>query len=193
MKKRVALFFGSFNPIHIGHLVIADTVIAQADIDLLWFVISPQNPFKQKKDLLNHYDRQHLVDLAIQDDHRMQSSSVEFNLPQPSYTIDTLTILKDQFRDYTFSLIMGEDNLLHFHKWKNYEQILANYNLIVYPRLGYEVDKYRDHPKITRLEVPYIDISASFIRKAIKENKPHRYFLHHRVYEYIDNMNLWKS
>ncbi len=191
-KKHIALFFGSFNPIHIGHLIVADTVVALPNINHLWFVISPQNPFKQKKDLLNQYERLELVHLAIEGQDQFNASSIEFKLPQPSYTIDTLSYLHEKYPDYDFSIIMGEDNLLHFHKWKNYEQILEHYYLIVYPRLGYTVDKYQDHPKITRLEVPYIDISASYIRKAIKEGRPYKYMLHSAVYEYIDKMNLWK-
>lgn len=192
MKKHIALFFGSFNPIHIGHLNIADTVVKSSKVTELWFVISPQNPFKEKKSLLNQYDRLHLVELAIEQSPKFKTSTIEFGLPQPSYTIDTLSHLQEQYPDYEFSIIMGEDNLLNFHKWKNYEMILKYYNIIVYPRLGYEVEKYQDHPKIIRLEVPYIDISASYIRKAIKENGAYQFLTHHKVYEAIKKQNLWR-
>lgn len=193
MQKNIGLFFGSFNPIHIGHLIIAETVSNLPHIKEVWFVISPQNPFKEKKSLLNQYDRLHLVKLAIEDNPKLKASTIEFNLPQPSYTIDTLTYLQEKYPKSDFSLIMGEDNLKHFHKWKNYEQILKYYNLIVYPRPHYQTDKYNEHPKVTRLQVPLLEISASYIRERIKSQTSIRYLVHDKVGSYIQEMNLWNK
>ncbi|MGB0929445.1 MAG: nicotinate (nicotinamide) nucleotide adenylyltransferase [Chitinophagales bacterium] len=191
MSKNIGLFFGSFNPIHIGHLIIAETVVDLEKIDQVWFVISPQNPFKKKQSLLNQYDRLHLVNLAVEENHRIKPSTIEFNLPIPSYTIDTLTYLREKYPDTHFYLIMGEDNLKHFHKWKNYEKILEQYQLIVYPRPGYENDLYREHPKVQRLPVPKIEISATHIRTLQKNGKSIRYMVSEKVLEYIDKMNLY--
>jgi len=192
MKKSVALLFGSFNPVHVGHLIIAETVAHSDGIDETWLVVSPQSPFKKKASMLNQYDRLHLAKLGAQDNHKIKASNIEFSLPLPSYTIDTLTYLHEKFPDYEFALVMGEDNLKHFHKWKNYEQILKHYRLIVYPRLGYKVALYQDHPKITRLEMPYLDISATQIRQLIKDGKSPRYLVTQAVYDYIQEMNLYR-
>ena len=191
-KKQVGLLFGSFNPIHIGHLIIAETIVSMAAIKEVWFVVSPHNPFKDKKSLLNQYDRLHLVNLSIEKNYRLRSSRIEFDLPQPSYTIDTLTHLSEKYPTYGFSLIMGEDNLVHFHKWKNYEQILKYYHLIVYPRPGFSTDKFKDHPKIQKLEVPLIGISASAIRKRIREGQSIRYLVHEKVFDYMEGSNMYQ-
>lgn len=192
MSKNIGLFFGSFNPVHIGHLIIAETVVNLEEIDQVWFVISPQNPFKKKQSLLNQYDRLHLVNLAVEENHQIKPSTIEFNLPIPSYTIDTLTYLREKHPDTHFYLIMGEDNLKHFHKWKNYEKILEQYQLIVYPRPGYENDLYKNHPKVQRLPVPKIEISATYIRELQKSGKSIRYLVSEKVLEYIDKMNLYR-
>lgn len=191
-KKQIGLLFGSFNPIHIGHLIIAETVASMAAVDEVWFVVSPHNPFKDKKSLLNQYDRLHLVNLAIEDNYRLRASNIEFGLPQPSYTIDTLTHLNEKHPDFNFSLIMGEDNLVHFHKWKNYEQILKHYQLIVYPRPGFTTDQFKDHPKIQKLTVPLMEISASAIRKRLRADQSIRYMVHERVFDYMQGSNLYK-
>ena len=190
-KKNIGLFFGSFNPIHTGHLIIAETIVNTDEIDQVWLVISPQNPFKKKQTLLNQYDRLHLVNLALEGNDRIKASTIEFSLPIPSYTIDTLTYLKEKYPDTNFYLIMGEDNLKNFHKWKNYEKILEQYQLIVYPRPGYENELYKDHPKVQRLYVPKIEISATYIRELQKNRKSIRYMVHEKVFDYINKMNLY--
>ena len=193
MTQKTGLLFGSFNPIHIGHLIIAETVTSLPDIDQVWLVVSPQNPFKQKKSLLNQYDRLHLVRLAIENNPNLRASPIEFELPIPSYTIDTLTYLHEKHPNRRFVLIMGEDNLKHFHKWKNYEQILKHHELIVYPRLQFNTDLYANHPKVRRLEVPYIGISATYIRSAIKNGRSVRYCLTEKVFEYIKEMRFFSD
>ncbi|MFK7908660.1 MAG: nicotinate (nicotinamide) nucleotide adenylyltransferase [Chitinophagales bacterium] len=192
MSQNIGLFFGSFNPVHIGHLIIAETIVHSDSVDEVWMVVSPQNPFKKKQSLLNQYDRLHLVDIAVEKNPHIESSSIEFNLPMPSYTIDTLTYLEEKYPTKNFYLIMGEDNLKHFHKWKNYEQILEKYHLMVYPRPGYENDLYKDHPKVERLPVPKIEISATYIRELRKQGKSIRYMVSEPVFEYIDRMNLYQ-
>ena len=192
MAKNIALLFGSFNPIHIGHLIIAETVASDVEIDEVWLIVSPQNPFKEKKSLLNQYDRLHLATIAIENNYHLRTSNIEFGLPQPSYTIDTLTYLKEKYPDKEFTLIMGEDNLVHFDKWKNYEQILKYYNIIVYPRINYTTDLYVNHPKVKRLEVPYIGVSATDIRTKIKNGQSFRYLVPEVVYEYIVENGLYK-
>ncbi|MGB0840230.1 MAG: nicotinate (nicotinamide) nucleotide adenylyltransferase [Chitinophagales bacterium] len=193
MKKHIGLLFGSFNPIHIGHLIIAETVADQEGIDQVWLVVSPQNPFKQKKDLLNQYDRLHLVELAINGNLKLKSSNIEFNLPKPSYTITTLTYLKEKYPTYDFSLIMGEDNLEHFHKWKNHEAILKYHNIIIYPRIESSTNKYADFENVKRLDVPYIGISATLIRKSLKAGKTIRYLVNEAVYDYVMKTNWWRG
>ncbi len=192
MSKHIGLLFGSFNPVHVGHLIIAETVSNLPNINQVWIVVSPQNPFKSQKDLLNQYDRLHLVTLAIGDNLKLRASDIEFKLPKPSYTIDTLTYLHEKHPDYEFSIIMGEDNLKHFHKWKNYEQILKYYHLIVYPRPGYETDKFKDHPKITRLKVPLLEISATYIRQQLKQGNSARYLVPDEAYAHIEETGFWK-
>ncbi|MEZ4888301.1 MAG: nicotinate (nicotinamide) nucleotide adenylyltransferase [Chitinophagales bacterium] len=192
MSKNIGLFFGSFNPIHVGHLIIAETVVNLDDIDQVWLVVSPQNPFKQKQSLLNQYDRLHLVNLALEGNTQIKPSTIEFNLPIPSYTIDTLAYLSEKYPASNFHLIMGEDNLTNFHKWKNYEKILEQYQLIVYPRPGYENELYIDHPKVHRLYVPKIEISATYIRELLKQGKSIRYMVPETVLEYVDKMNLYR-
>lgn len=194
LKLKVGLYFGSYNPIHIGHLAIANYMVEYTAIDQLWFVVSPQNPHKLKANLLDDYQRLELVRRAIDDDDRFRVSNVEFNLPKPSYTVDTLAYLKDQHPNYDFVILMGSDNLENFHKWKNYEVILENYGVIVYPRPGFDKSKVQVHKNISIASgVPLMEISASFIRKAIKNEKDVRHFLPYKTWQYIDEMNFYRK
>src|SRR5690606_1666839 len=142
---KVGLYFGSFNPVHIGHLIIANHIQQYSDLDQVWFVVSPQNPFKEKSTLVNDHERLHMINLAIEDYPNLRASNVEFSLPKPSYTIDTLMVLKEKFPNYEFSLIMGMDNLKNFHKWKNHEQILKQCSVLVYPRPGFDAGRWENH------------------------------------------------
>ena len=194
MKKKqlTGLFFGSFNPIHIGHLAIANYMVSFSPMQQIWFVVSPQSPFKKQQNLLNNYQRLELVNLAIEDDDRFRGSDIEFQLPTPSYTIDTLTYLKEKYPNRDFAIIMGADNLFHFHKWKNFEQIRDNFQIYVYPRPGI---KEADCPVFDNLhwvDSPIMEISSSFIREAIKQKKDIRFFLHPNVWKYIDEMNFYR-
>jgi len=189
---KVGLYFGTYNPIHIGHLAIANYLVEFSEIDQLWFVVSPQSPFKTKKSLLDNYQRLELVNRAIDRDFRFQASNIEFNLPRPSYTIDTLVYLKDKFPSYEFYLIMGADNLVYIEKWKNVEMILSNYKILVYPRPGYEKEKLLAHPNIQHVDAPVMEISSSFIRKAIADGKDMRHFIPPKTWQYIEEMSFYK-
>jgi len=191
MNKKIGLFFGSFNPIHIGHLAIANYIVEFTDINQIWFIISPHNPLKKKATLLNDNQRFYMTNLAVEDDIRFKASNIEFNLPQPSYTINTLTYLKEKYLKNKFALIMGGDNLKYLHKWKNYLEILNNYQIFVYPRPCIKTT-IPENSKINIIDAPLMEISASFIRNAIKTGKDIRYFLPKKVYQYIDEMNLYK-
>lgn len=189
----VGLFFGSFNPIHQGHLIIASQLVEHTDLDEVWFVVSPQNPLKEKKSLLNEYDRLYLVEQAIEGDKRFKASNIEFNLPKPSFSVDTLAYLKDKHPEHTFSLIMGGDNLGTLHKWKNYEAILNHYQVYVYKRPGYEMpENLTYHPNIHIAEFPQMDISASYIRNCAKNDISLKYLVPEAVRKYIEEMNLYK-
>ena len=189
---KIGLYFGSFNPIHIGHLVIANHLQQYSDLDQVWFVVSPQNPFKEKASLANDYDRLHLVNLAIEDYPNLRASNVEFAMPKPSYTIDTLTVLKEKYPEHEFCLIMGMDNLKSFHKWKNHEQILKNYAVYVYPRIGSDAGQWANHPKFHFVNAPIMEISSTFIRNAIKEGKNVNPMLPDKVWEYLDGSSMYK-
>lgn len=190
--KETGLYFGSFNPIHIGHLVIANYMVEFAGLDEFWFVVTPQNPHKQKASLLNDYDRLEMVQLAVEGDGRLQVSDIEFFLPKPSYTVDTLAYLKDRHPNRNFKILMGSDNLENFHKWKNYETILTNYGVLVYPRPGFDKSKALQHKNIVVAEnAPQMEISSSFIRSAIKKGKDVRHFLPPKVWEYIENKGFY--
>ncbi|MCV9387697.1 nicotinate (nicotinamide) nucleotide adenylyltransferase [Reichenbachiella ulvae] len=177
VKKKVGLFFGSFNPIHIGHMIIAQAVVDSGRVDELWFVVSPQNPFKKNNSLLHEFDRLDLVNAAIQDQPQMKASDIEFNLPKPSYTATTLAVLAEKHPQNEFKLIIGEDNLTHFHKWKNYEEILEHHRLIVYPRPNVQKPKinFEDHAEM--IEAPMLHISATFIRDSIKNDNSIKYLV----------------
>lgn len=190
---KTGLYFGSFNPIHIGHLAIANYMLEYSDLNQIWFVVSPQNPFKSKKGLLPDYQRLELVELALGDSNNYKSSNVEFNLPKPSRTVDTLAYLYDKYPDRDFSLIMGSDNLVSFHKWKNPEVILEHHNIYVYPRPLTPKTQFDTHPKVKSIDAPLMEISSSFIRDAIKNGKDVRFFLPIKVWEYIEEMNFYKD
>jgi nicotinate-nucleotide adenylyltransferase len=190
-NNEIALFFGSFNPIHIGHLAIANYVTEFEGIQELWFVVTPQNPLKNANSLLKDRDRQHLVELAIDKYPKFKVSDVEFYLPKPSYTINTLTYLREKYPTKQFSLIIGGDNLETFHKWKNYKLILENHKLYVYKRPYAEIKTY-ENSVIKILDAPQMEISSSFIRQAIHDNKDIRFFLPEKVYKYVVEMGFWK-
>ncbi|WP_318312333.1 nicotinate (nicotinamide) nucleotide adenylyltransferase [Flagellimonas crocea] len=193
--KKVGLFFGTFNPIHIGHLVIANHLVEFSDLDEVWFVITPQSPFKTKQSLLDDHHRYQMVYEAVQEYPKLKPSKIEFDLPQPNYTSNTLVHLDDRYgEDHQFSLIMGEDNLKSFHKWKNYEAILESYSIHVYPRIsdGKIEHQFKGHPKITKVDAPIMEISSTFIRKAHKAGKNIRPLLPFSVYKYMDEMNFYR-
>lgn len=189
---KIGLFFGSFNPIHIGHLIIANHIQQYSDLDQVWFVVTPQNPFKEKASLANDYDRLHLVNLALEDYQNLRVSDVEFTMPKPSYTIDTLVVLKEKYPEHDFSLIMGMDNLKSFHKWKNHDQILKHFSIHVYPRIGSDVGNWSGHEKINVVNAPIVEISSTFIRQAIKENKNIFPLLSLKVWDYLDGSSMYK-
>lgn len=189
---KIGLFFGSFNPIHVGHLIIANYMAIHTDLKEVWLVVSPQNPLKQKTSLARDYDRLHLVRLAIEDNPKLKASNIEFDLPKPSYTVDTLTYLKEKHPTKNFVLIMGGDNLNTFHKWKNYETILKNHEIYVYSRPKYELGALANHESISLFEAPLMDISASYIRKSIKHGKSVRYLVTPTVFEYLETSRLYK-
>ncbi len=188
---KVGLFFGSFNPIHVGHLIIANYIKEYSDLDRIWFVVSPQNPFKKKASLLDDYHRLELVNRAVADHDDFEASSIEFSLPKPSYTIDTLAFLKEKHPSHTFKIIMGSDNLKNFHKWKNFEILLRDYELLVYPRPTYNIADFQYEGKITEVQAPQMDISASLIRRMFAEKKQPKFFLAPAVYKYIEEMHFY--
>ena len=190
----IGLYFGSFNPIHVGHLVIANYLLEFSPIDELWFVVSPQNPLKEKKTLLDDYQRLHMVELAIEDIPHLRASSVEFKLPQPSYTVNTLAHLEAQYPQHTFSLIMGGDNIQSFSKWKNYQKIMENYTIYVYQRPGYSIpEEFQNKQNIRAIQAPLMEISSSFIRQCIKDGKNVQGFMPPAAWKYLDEMNFYKS
>ena len=193
MKEKVGLFFGSFNPIHNGHLMLANYLAEYGGLDEIWFVVSPQNPFKDKKSLLADRHRLYMVEMAIKDDDRFQVCDIEFYMPQPSYTIDTLTRLQERHPNTDFYLICGMDNIESFKKWKNYEMILQYHHLMVYPRKGYSSNELVEHPSVTVVEAPEIEVSSTFIRNAISEGKDVRYFVPKEVYKYIIDMHFYEK
>lgn len=181
---KVGLFFGSFNPVHVGHMAIANYMAEHTDLDQVWMVVSPHNPLKNKKTLAKDFDRLHLVNLAIGSNNLLRASDIEFYLPKPSYTIDTLTYLKEKYPKHEFVLIMGGDNIGTLHKWKNYEQILEH-EIYVYRRPSYEEGNLVNHKNVHVFDAPLFDISASYIRKTVKEKKSIQYLVPDKVYEYL--------
>ncbi|WP_299106008.1 nicotinate (nicotinamide) nucleotide adenylyltransferase [uncultured Winogradskyella sp.] len=191
---KVGLYFGTFNPIHVGHLTIANHLAEHSDLDQIWFVVTPLSPFKKKSSLLDNYHRLEMVYLATKAYNKLKPSDIEFGLKQPNFTIDTLTYLFEKFPEHDFSLIMGEDNLKSFHKWKNYELILENHSIYVYPRISNgKIDtQFNDHPKIIKVDAPIMEISSTFIRNEIKDGKNVRPMLPENVWQFIDEMNFYR-
>lgn len=190
---KVGLFFGSFNPIHIGHLIIADHVAQYSDLSEVWLVVSPHNPLKKKASLAKDHDRLHLVQLAIENNPRLKVSSIEFSLPKPSYTIDTLTYLREKYPDKEFCLIMGGDNLMSIEKWKNYEQLLREYAIYVYQRPGYNVIHEESLAHVTFLKAPLLDISSTMVRERLEQGKSIRYLVPDKVCDYIEGSNMYQN
>ena len=192
-KEIVGLFFGSFNPIHIGHLAIANYMLAHTEMDELWFVVSPHNPFKKSQNILSENDRLHLVNLAIEDRPSYSACDIEFRMPKPSYTVDTLACLGDKYPHLEFALIMGSDNLEQFHKWKNHEAIIDHYHRYIYPRPETASQLAEHIPNATVVDAPQMDISSTFIRRVIADGKDVSFYLHDKVYRYIKEMRLYES
>ena len=182
---KIGLFFGSFNPIHVGHLILANTMVQTADLDQVWIIVSPQNPFKKNLSLLHEFDRYTMVERAIASNSRLKVSDVEFSLPRPSYTIDTLTVLAAKHPEHHFSIIMGEDNLVQLKNWKNYQQILDHYRILVYPRPKTPPHDFGSHPSVQFIDAPLLDISATDIRKSIKEGRDISYLVTEPVEQLI--------
>lgn len=188
---KIGLFFGSFNPIHVGHLIIANTMATTTDLEQVWFVVSPQNPFKKTKSLLHEFDRLDMVEQAIADNSRLKATNIEFSMPKPSYTIDTLTRLSEKYPQHSFRLIMGEDNLEQFANWKNYDKVLEYYGLYVYPRPKSKESPFKIHPNVRLVEAPLLDISATFIRENIRTNRSIRYMVPDVVEEMIGRKKFY--
>ena len=192
---KIGLYFGTFNPIHVGHLIIANHLAEYSDLEQIWMVVTPHNPLKQKNTLLDDYQRLHLVRLATEEYDKIKPSDIEFKLPKPNYTVNTLAHLLEKYPQHEFSLIMGEDNLKSFHKWKNYEYILQNHEIYIYPRVseGDDNSEFVNHPRIHKIDAPIVEISATFIRENIKNKKNIRPLLPHNVWEYVDHNNFYKK
>lgn len=195
MKKqeKIGLFFGSFNPIHMGHLIIANYMLEFSDLTSVWFIVSPHNPLKEKTSLLADHHRLHMVRLAIEDNFRMKASDIEFRLPKPSFTVVTLAHLYEKYPGKDFVLIAGSDALPTLHKWKNFEFLLENYHFYIYNRPNINAGDYLDHSSMSFFNAPLMAISSSFIRESIKEGKDMRYFLPEKVYRYILEMHFYKK
>ena len=189
---KTGLFFGSFNPVHLGHLVIANYMANYTQLDEVWLVVSPHNPLKNKKGLSNMYDRLEMARLATENSVNLKVSNIEFGLPQPSYTIDTLTHLHEKYPEREFAIIMGADNLSSFKKWKNYEVILKNYEIYVYPRPGINVEEWKNHPSIIMTETPQMELSSTFIRKAIQQQKNIQYLVPDQVISFMEGKNMYR-
>ena len=190
---KIGLFFGSFNPIHNGHLVIAGYMAEFSDLSQVWLIVSPHNPLKPAGSLLQDHHRFEMVRIAVGDYRKMKASKVEFGLPKPSYTINTLAHLHEQFPDHEFVLIMGSDNLSTFKKWKNWEQIIEHHEIYIYPRPNDDGGELKNHPKVKLVDAPLMQLSSTFIRKAIHDKKDVRYMLPESVYNYIEEMNFYKK
>jgi len=191
MDRSIGLFFGSFNPIHTGHLIIASAIAEEANLEKIWFVVSPQNPFKPSKSLLHEFDRYDMVQAAIADNHRLMVSDVEFHLPRPSFTIHTLDHLRAKYPEKKFSLIIGQDNLESFHKWKEPDRILESCNLLVYPRPDAKPNELLLHPAVKLVDAPLMDISATYIRDLVKNKKSIRYLVPEPVAEIISRKGFY--
>ncbi|HEX8562330.1 MAG TPA: nicotinate (nicotinamide) nucleotide adenylyltransferase [Flavobacterium sp.] len=192
---KIGLYFGTFNPIHAGHLIIANHMAEFTDLEQIWLVVTPHNPLKKKDTLLDDYQRLQLVFLATEDYPSLKPSDIEFKLPQPNYTVHTLAHLQEKFSQHEFALIMGEDNLKSLRKWKNYETILENHEIFVYPRISSQTDdsQLKNHAKVHFIDAPVVEISSTFIRENIKTKKNVRPLLPEKVWHYIDHNNLYRK
>jgi nicotinate-nucleotide adenylyltransferase len=190
---KIGLYFGSFNPVHSGHLMIANFIAEFTNLNQVWMVVSPHNPLKPAGSLLQDYHRFHLVELGIGSYKKIKASKIEFELPRPSYTINTLSYLKERYPQHDFSLIMGSDNLETLHKWKNYEIILEDHDIFVYPRPLHDGGNLKNHERVKWIEAPLMEISSTFIRNAIKNGKDVRFMMSETVADYIDEMNFYKK
>jgi nicotinate-nucleotide adenylyltransferase len=191
---KVGLYFGTFNPIHIGHLIIANHMAEYSDLDQVWMVVTPHNPFKKKSSLLDDYHRLHMVRLAIEDCPKLRASDIEFKLEQPNYTVNTLAHLQEKYPGYEFSLIMGTDNLQSLHKWKNFEVILENHDIYVYPRITHDGEEMApESGTIRMIDAPVIEISSTFIRQAIRDNKNVMPMLPYKVWQYLDSNIFYRK
>lgn len=192
--KRIGLFFGSFNPIHTGHLIIAEYMATRTDLEQVWFVVSPHNPLKLRSTLANDFDRLHMVQMAIDDNPRLKASNIEFSLPKPSYTIDTMVYLHEKYPQHQFSLIMGSDNLRSISKWKNYELLLERYIIHVYKREGMPIDSSLIPTADIRIyDVPMLDISSTYIRQSIADGLSIRYMVPESIYQFLDGSRLYRQ
>lgn len=189
---KTGLFFGSFNPVHIGHLIIANYFAEETDLEQVWFIVSPQNPFKTKNSLLDEKHRLYMVNLAIEDNYKLQASNIEFHLPQPSYTIDTLTYLQEKYPGNEFILIMGSDNLVTLNKWKNYEQILKLYKIYIYTRTESDLKTTDLKGDIRFFNVPILNISSTYIRNNLSLGKSVRYLVPEKVWQHLNEMHFYK-
>ena len=189
---KIGLYFGSFNPIHNGHLIIANHILNETDLNKIWFVVSPQNPLKQSTTLLNSYDRLHLVSKAIENDNRMKASDIEFHLPKPSYSATTLAYLKEKYPEYEFSIIMGSDSFQNLVKWKNYQSIIENNPLIIYKRPGFDITN-NIGAHLTIMDAPLLEISASYIRELVKKNKSIKYLVPEIIEQEVQNNRFYNS
>lgn len=201
---KIGLYFGTFNPIHVGHLIIANHMAEHTDLDQVWMVVTPHNPLKKKSTLLEDYHRLQMVYIASEDFPKLKPSDIEFKLTQPNYTVNTLVHLEEKFPDYEFCFIMGEDNLKSLHKWKNYEAILTHHEIYVYPRIDTKDQTskaipskegnldFKNHPKVHLIDAPVVEISSTFIRKNIKDGKNVQPLLPSKVWEYIDHNNFYR-
>lgn len=192
---KVGLYFGTFNPIHTGHLIIANHMAEYSGLDQIWMVVTPHNPLKKKSTLLDDYHRLQMVFLATEDYPKLKPSDIEFRLPQPNYTVNTLAHLQEKFPTHVFSLIMGEDNLNSLHKWKNYEVLLQNHHIYVYPRISTDAvnPEFENHPHIHMIDAPVVEISSTFIRNGVKEGKNVQPLLPHKVWQYIEHNLFYKK
>ncbi|MFT5752455.1 MAG: nicotinate-nucleotide adenylyltransferase [Flavobacteriales bacterium] len=192
---KIGLYFGTFNPIHIGHLAIANHMAEYSDLEKIWMVITPHNPFKKKSSLLDNHQRYQMVQRALEDYDKMEASTIEFDLPQPNYTVNTLAHLSEKYPEHDFCLIMGEDNLKSLHKWKNFETILEFHEIYVYPRIaeGVVETQFDNHPKIHSVDAPIMEISSTAIRKGVAAGKNVQPLLPQAVFRYMDEMNFYTS
>ena len=191
--KKIGIYSGSFNPVHHGHVMLASYLVEFSDLDELWFVVSPQNPFKKKADLLDDDERLKMVELAIEGDERLRVCDIEMHLPTPSYTINTLTALSEQYLDCRFVFICGMDSLQSFGGWREYQRILDNYQLLVFPREGYDGGDLVNHPSVTILKTPIVEISSTFIRRCVKEGRDVRHFMPERAFRYMKERGFFEK